>query len=74
MTLRHLPRDAAREIHLLPCDCDLCEAIAPPPPRFVDEGAWLAKHALAGVALGLALSWVLDRLFAGPGLLASFGL
>lgn len=62
---------AGSGLHALWCSCDRCAPRGPATRR--PAGDRLAILTLAGVATGLALAVIIDRVVGGPGLLAAFG-
>ncbi|OJY68678.1 MAG: hypothetical protein BGP16_05430 [Sphingobium sp. 66-54] len=65
------PRPRADRVHALGCRCASCD-----PHRAAAHlralNHW-ARLTLAGLALGLAAAWLLDRAIGGPGILIIFG-
>lgn len=68
------PRPAVQEIHLLACDCPVCEPYRPSRPRLRDAALSTSAQILAGLALGQAAVTAWDWLTAGPGPFVVFGL
>lgn len=65
--------NARSAIHAIDCPCSRC---APPGPAVrapLTRGDRFAILTLAGVAAGLAIIAIIDRVIGGPGLLAAFG-
>jgi hypothetical protein len=58
-------------LHPMGCACRRCD------PRRAIEAMRALNHwahlTLAGLALGLAMAWIVDRLIDGPGVLSIFG-
>lgn len=65
--------NARPAIHDIDCPCSRC---APPGPAVrapLTRGDRFAILTLTGIATGLAIIAIVDRVIGGPGLLAAFG-
>lgn len=80
LALRHrsmmdAPRPRTPPVHPITCVCRACNPHQPRRSAQADLHAlnrW-ARHTLIGLALGLAVAWIVDLLVGGPGILSIFG-
>lgn len=62
------------ELHPQDCPCVACEPYRPSAPRVRDDATTIGLLVLAGIPVGLGLTWAYDAIVGGPGVLIGFGL
>ena len=72
--MTHLSARSDAHLHDFSCHCDRCEPPVPSVPQDRLSPNAIAILMLAGIAVGLVLSKLLDLVVGGPGILAMFGL
>lgn len=59
--------------HVIDCPCSRCAPPGPAARAPLTPGDRFAILTLAGIATGLAIIAIIDRMIGGPGMLAAFG-
>ena len=67
------PRPLDADWHAPACSCPCCVPAAPVQPKLRHSANSVARLMISGAGAGLAIGAVIDRLTAGPGLLAVLG-